>query len=434
MEDKQLDFIIAQARKKSLEISMSDESFRNSILKDISKRLADSQQELLKCNQLDQQKAKGNLSNALYQRLCLDETKTKQLQLYPQEICNLKDPIKQLQLACKLDKGLVLKRYAVPIGVLLVIFESRPEVLIQISSLAIKSGNAVIVKGGREAQETNLKLFEIVQKSLQKFKMGGLINLLQSRLEIKKLIQKEGIDLIIPRGSNSLVREIQEDAKSPVLGHTEGICHVYIDEAADAKKVIPIVLDSKTQYPAACNALETLLIHKNCQQDLIIKLFKQLQTKGVELRLDDTLAKLADNQDIVYQTAKVADWQTEYTDLILAVKQVKSVTAAIEHINYYGSHHTDSIVTEKQKTADLFLWLVDSAGVYHNVSTRFSDGMVYGFGAEVGVSTNKFHSRGPVGLEGLMTYKYFLTGSGNIIADYSGKNGRKFLHKALDEN
>ena len=322
-----------------------------------------------------------------------------------------------------------LERYSVPIGVLLVIFESRPEVLVQISSLAIKSGNAVLLKGGSETKHTNLTLFEIINKVLKTHKLEGLVSLLQTRLEVHNLIQKPGIDLIIPRGSQSLVQNIRKNTNIPILGHTDGICHVYVDKKAEPQKALSIVVDGKTQYPAVCNATETLLLHQGLKESLQVEILAQLHSEGVELRLTKNLAALAKKKSLPFKLATERDWYREYNDLIINVKDVASADEAIIHINHYGSHHTDSIVTEDKQTAENFLWMVDSAGVYHNASTRFSDGTVYGFGAEVGVSTNKFHARGPVGLEGLMIYKYILKGKGHTKANYVGKDRKFFIRK-----
>ncbi len=418
--------IIQTAQEKSLEICNKKSKYRNQILKDIFLKLEQRRKEIMQANQIDQQLAKSlvknkKLSLALYQRLCLDEEKIEQLKKYPKTIRKIKDPVKNKQYSRRLAKGLFLERYSVPIGVLLVIFESRPEVLVQVSSLAIKSGNAVLLKGGREAKHTNLILFEIINEVLKSYQLEGLIFLLQTRLEVHSLIQKKGIDLIIPRGSQSLVKNIRKNTNIPVLGHADGICHIYVDKKADAKKAISIVVDGKTQYPAVCNATETLLLHRELAKSLQLKILENLANKGVELRLTKNLVSLAQKNSLPYKLVTEQDWSSEYNDLVIAVKDVASPQEAISHINHYGSQHTDCIVTEDKEVAENFLWMVDSAGVYHNASTRFADGEVYGFGAEVGVSTNKFHARGPVGLEGLMIYKYILKGKGHIKATYKKK-------------
>ena len=411
------------AKEKSLELCSKKLKYRNTILKDIFLKLGQSKEEIIQANQKDRKFAKSlvknkQLSLALYQRLCLDFSKIDQMRQYPKKIIKLQDPIKKLQYKRKLAQGLFLKRYSVPIGILLVIFESRPEVLVQISSLAIKSGNALLLKGGSEAQYTNRVLFEIINEVLKTHQLEGLISLLTTRLEVHNLIKKKGIDLIIPRGSQSLVRNISKNTNIPVLGHADGICHIYVDQKADPQKALSIVVDGKTQYPAVCNATETLLLHHKLKESLQLKILKALVQKGVELRLTKNFISLAKKNSLPYKLASERDWSSEYNDLVIAVKDVTSPQEAISHINHYGSQHTDCIITEDKEIAENFLWMVDSAGVYHNASTRFADGGVYGFGAEVGVSTNKFHARGPVGLEGLMTYKYILKGNGHIKATY----------------
>lgn len=426
--------LVLLAKKQSSSLITSTAEFRNDILASIVKSLKEHKDAILQANKKDQEFAKellskGEISNALFQRMCLNEHKFQELLNYPTTVANLTDPIKQVQYQCKLDEELHLKRYAVPLGVLLVIFESRPEVLIQISALVIKSGNGVLLKGGSEAKHTNQALFSIIDKVLRAYKIQGLVQLIETREQIAKLLQIEGIDLVIPRGSKQLVQYIQNNTKIPVMGHTDGICHTYIDQAANKKKAIEIVIDGKCEYPAACNTIESLLLHQKLEDQFVIKLLQTLQNKGVELRLAKSLAPLAKANNINYQLATEQDWKTEYTDKILSVKQVASVEAAIEHITLYGSQHTETIITEDTKTAEQFLWQVDAAGVFHNASTRFSDGHAYGLGAEVGVSTNKLHARGPVGLEGLMSYKYILEGNGQIKASYAGKNAKAFLHK-----
>lgn len=424
------------AKKKSLQLTPSSLDFRNSVLHSIVKNIAKNKQDILSANQKDQELAKKQLAEkkiqqALFDRLKLDESKFQELLKYPPTVAKLADPLKKVQYHCILDNGLNLKRYSVPLGLLLVIFESRPEVLVQISSLAIKSGNAVLLKGGSEVQHTNKILFKIINSTLAEYQLQGLIHLLKTRAEVKKLLQEKNIDLIIPRGSNQLVQYIKENTKIPVMGHADGICHTFIDKAANKKKAINIVIDGKCDYPAVCNATETLLLHKELDNHFIIALLQKLQEQKVELRLTENLATLAKKHTIQHKIASEQDWKTEYMDNILSIKEVGSSNEAIAHINHYSSHHTDTIVTEDKEVAQNFLWQVDSAGVFHNASTRFADGYAYGLGAEVGVSTSKLHARGPVGLEGLMGYKYILEGQGQIKASYAGKNAKKFLHKIL---
>ena len=325
------------------------------------------------------------------------------------------DPLFQKILVRELDEGLVLTKETCPIGVIGVIFESRPDALVQIASLCIKSGNGIILKGGSEARATNRILFDtIYQAATEAGLPEGFAQLIEDRAGIDELLQcHEDVDLIIPRGSNQFVRYIMDHTNIPVMGHADGICHVYVDGAALIGKAVPIVIDSKTQYPAACNAAETLLVH-SAIADVMIPALADAAGARIELRGDEKTVSL-----IGCAEASEEDYQTEYLDNILSVRIVDSIDEAIEHINRFGSHHTDCIITEDADSAAKFMALVDSAGVYQNCSTRFADGYRYGFGAEVGISTGKLHARGPVGLDGLVTYKYKLVGDGHIVADYA---------------
>jgi len=329
------------------------------------------------------------------------------------DIYELEDPIGKILLQRSLDTGLILTKKSCPIGVLGVIFEARPDVISQISALAIKSSNAVILKGGKESKNTNIAIMEIIQGAL--FAVKGfpenVLTQVFTREDVAEMLKQDKyIDLIIPRGGNKLVQFVKENTKIPVLGHADGICHIFVDESADFQKAKNIIIDAKTQYPSACNSVETLLIHENFgRKD---ELIKALKNAGIELIFTPE------------------SWHKEYSDKILAVKTVNSLEEAIEHINEFSSGHTESIITESRENAEIFMNTVDSAGVYHNVSTRFADGFRYGFGAEVGISTNKTHARGPVGLEGLTIYKYTLQGNGDIVKDYvEGK--KHFEHKDI---
>ncbi|NQU42416.1 glutamate-5-semialdehyde dehydrogenase, partial [bacterium] len=326
------------------------------------------------------------------------------------------------------------------IGVIAVIFESRPDALPQIASLCLKSGNAVLLKGGSEAIHSNRALTKVLDEAAQSEGIpAGWISLLETREEIAEILKLEDdIDLIIPRGSNAFVRYIMDNTNIPVTGHRDGICHTYIHAAADLDKAVRITVDGKCQYPAVCNATETLLIDRAASPGILPVVAAELVRQGVELRLDPEAKRLIDTHckenPGCYDPGKIRkaeeeDWSTEYLDLILSVRIVDGLEQAVEHINRYGSHHTDAIVTEDEKAAKKFITLVDSSSVLHNASTRFADGFRYGFGAEIGISTEKIHSRGPVGLEGLTIYKYILKGHGQIVADYSGPNARKFTHK-----
>ncbi|MFT5378010.1 MAG: glutamate-5-semialdehyde dehydrogenase, partial [Candidatus Latescibacterota bacterium] len=343
------------------------------------------------------------------------------------------EPLGQTQSATELDEGLALYRVSVPIGVIGVIFESRPDALVQIACLCLKSGNAVLLKGGSEAAKSNAVLAEVMieaTRSLAEMPVGWMA-LLAGREEVRALLDEhDNIDLIIPRGGNEFVQYIMNNTNIPVMGHADGICHVYVDKAADIDKAIAIAVDSKTQYVSVCNAAETLLVHQDIAEAFMPRAVVALREKQVELRGDER-ARVAAQANGQMQPAAEEDWKTEYLDYILSVRVVDDLDAAVAHINEYGSHHTDSIVTEDKAAARAFLQQVDAASVVHNASTRFADGFRYGLGAEVGISTNRLHSRGPVGLEGLTIYKYVLEGDGHVVDSYEGDGARSFTHKPL---
>ena len=356
-------------------------------------------------------------------RLKFDEGKLRDVIAGIDQLIMLPDPLGRVSLKRQLDDGLTLYRISCPIGVIGVIFEARPDALVQISTLCIKSGNCAILKGGKETANTNKALFEVIYESICE---EGLPNksllLAQQHSEIDELLLCDDcVDLLIPRGSNAFVRYIMDNTKIPVMGHADGICHIYVDKDADFKKAIPIIIDAKTQYTAACNAVETLLINRSIAEEFLPKLSMALKNEGVKLLGTAEAGRIIE----LNSTIDESEFK-EYLELAVSVKLVDDVSEAIEHINRYGSHHTDSIITENSETAEKFMQMVDSAGVYQNCSTRFADGFRYGFGAEVGISTGKIHARGPVGLEGLVTYKYRLYGSGYIVGDYAG--GRKSFH------
>jgi glutamate-5-semialdehyde dehydrogenase len=402
---------------------------RNAALDAIAQALESATSEIITANKTDCQAAEiEGISQALYARLKMGATKLKAGIEGVRDVQKLPDPVGTIQIHRELDTGLVLKRITCPLGVLGVIFEARPDALIQITSLAIKSGNGVILKAGKEATKTCQALVTIIHEALSKTKVNpNVVQLLTTREEIRALLDLDKyVDLIIPRGSNAFVRYIQDNTKIPVLGHADGICHLYIDQFADLEKAIPITVDSKTQYPAACNAIETLLVHRDIAPQFLPLVAEALQDKQVELRGD------AATQELIKVPATTEeDWSTEYSDLILSIKVVESLEDAIIHINTYGSKHTEAIVTEDEPAAAIFCSQVDAAGVFVNCSTRFADGFRYGFGAEVGISTQKMPPRGPVGLEGLVTYKYKLVGDGHIVATYAGDEAKPFTHKDL---
>ena len=402
---------------------------RNQALEAIAQALELARAEILVANQADcQAAAAAHLPSPLLARLKLDEAKLQGAIAGIRDVARLPDPVGAVQLHRELDQGLVLTRITCPLGVLGVIFEARPDAVMQISSLAIKSGNGVLLKGGQEAVRSCEALVNAIRQGLAQTTIDpAIVQLLTTREETLALLQLDQyVDLIIPRGSNSFVRFVQENTRIPVLGHADGICHLYVDEAADVQKAVAIAVDAKTQYPAACNAIETLLVHQAIASEFLLEAVVALQLRNVELRGDDRTREILN-----IAAATEADWSTEYTDLILAIKIVDHLDEAIDHINTYGSRHTEAIATENTQAAATFMAQVDAAGVFHNCSTRFADGFRYGFGAEVGISTQKMPPRGPVGLDGLVTYKYQLVGSGQIVATYAGATAKLFTHRDL---
>lgn len=380
--------------------------------------------EIFAANEEDlKQAALDQLPMPIQNRLKFDDHKLSDCISGMKDLIAMEDPLFQELLKRKLDDDLTLIKTTCPIGVIGVIFESRPDALVQISSLCVKSGNCAILKGGSEAARTNRILFDLLYKAgTQAGLPKGFAALIEDRAGIDELLKcHESVDLIIPRGSNQFVQYIMANSKIPVMGHADGICHVYVDKDADLQKAVPIVIDSKTQYAAACNAAETLLVHRAAADDFLPAL-AEAAGSSIEFRGDTVSQAL-----MACAPAKDSDFETEYLDTILSVKTVDSLQDAVDHINHYGSHHTDCIITENPETAQRFMSDVDSAGVYQNCSTRFADGFRYGFGAEVGISTGKLHARGPVGLDGLVTYKYKLFGNGQIVSDYaSGARSFKF--------
>ena len=406
----------------------TSEEARNKALLEVVKQLKARQQEIFEANAMDLKQAEiDKVAAPIIKRLKFDETKLRDVIAGIEDLVKLEDPLFKQDMHRQLDEGLTLYRETCPIGVIGVIFEARPDALIKISSLCIKSGNCVILKGGSETMNSNRVLFNIIYEAVIKSGMPENCMLqLEARSEITDLLTcNESVDLLIPRGSNAFVQYIMNNTKIPVMGHADGICHIYVDKEADFKKAIPIIIDAKTQYVSACNSVETLLIHKDIVDEFVPKLYEALKENNVELRGTEEIVKLTGcNQGTEEDNRK------EYLDYIVSAKVINSLDEAIEHINYFGSHHTDCIITENSETANEFMRYVDSAGVYQNCSTRFADGYRYGFGAEVGISTSKIHARGPVGLEGLVSYKYKLFGNGNVVDDYA-KGKRQFHFKDL---
>ncbi len=415
-------------RLASIKISQTENQNRIKALNSMADYLEKNSKEILEANNADYSSAeKKGISKALLSRLKLSKSKLNLGIEGVRKVGDLADPLKQVQIKRELSEGLLLERKTVPIGVLGVIFESRPDAVMQISSLAIRSGNGVMLKGGSEANLTNTSIVKALQEGLNE---SGLdkngICLLTSRKDSMAMLNLEKyINLIIPRGSNELVKFIQENTRIPVLGHADGICHLFIDIEANLEMALSVALDSKIQYPAACNAIETLLVHKDIAPAFLEKAIPLFNSNDVKLIGDKRSVELG----LKYE-ASLKDWKTEYLDLILSIKIVDNLEEAIIHIQKYSSKHTDGIITENSHTANKFLNVVDSAGVFHNCSTRFADGFRYGFGAEVGISTQTLPPRGPVGLEGLVTYKYFLKGDGNIVKDFSSGKAI-YTHKDL---
>ena len=419
-----------QTRLAAMKLAVLSTAAKNEAIEAIAVAIESAQNEIVQANITDCEAAESEgIAKPLYKRLQLDEHKLRDNIVGVRDIGKLPDPVGSVQIHRKLDNGLILKRVSCPLGVLGIIFEARPEAAIQIATLAIKSGNGVILKGGKEAIRSCEAIVKAIKRGLSQTTVDPeTVQLLTTREETLELLNLDKyVDLIIPRGSNSFVKFVQQNTSIPVLGHADGICHLYIDKAADIEKAVNIAVDSKTHYPAACNAIETLLVHQDIASNFLPKIAEALQKLNVELRGDEITRSILSN----VLPATEADWETEYSDLILSIKVVDSLPEAITHINEYGSKHTDAIVTEDIKAAEDFSSLVDAAGVYHNCSTRFADGFRYGFGAEVGISTQQIPPRGPVGLEGLITYKYKMTGNGHVASSYTGENAKPFLHKDL---
>lgn len=413
-----------QVKLAAPKLAASAEAKRNEALEAVAAALLTHKDEIFAANAEDMTNAeKDGVAAPIVKRLKFDEGKLRDVTAGIKDLVKLEDPLRKIHFTRQLDEGLTLQRVTCPIGVIGVIFEARPDALVQISALCIKSGNCAVLKGGSEAMKTNKVLFQIIAKAVTEAGLPEHCMLqLEARSEINELLEcHESVDLLIPRGSNEFVQYIMNHTKIPVMGHADGICHIYVDKDADLTKAVPIIFDAKTQYVSACNTVETLLVHESVVKELMPALKKALDEKQVELRGTDAIKQVID-----CEAATEEDDKKEYLDYILSVKTVKDVDEAIAHINYYGSHHTDCIVTENKDTAEHFMSLVDSAGVYQNCSTRFADGYRYGFGAEVGISTGKLHARGPVGLEGLVSYKYKLFGNGHIVEDYA--TGKKNFH------
>jgi glutamate-5-semialdehyde dehydrogenase len=425
------------ARAASRKLAVLSEQLRNDALERAAKGLEENAARILQANREDVREAEGlvragKMSPAMLARLRVTDDSVREMAEKVRAVIGLADPIGRRLAVTELDEGLMLTKESCPLGVVAVVFESRPDVVPQVASLALKSGNAILLKGGAEAARTTEALMTIWQRALGESSAipAGAAALLHSRADVTELLDLErDVDLLIPRGGKEFVAEISRRSRIPVLGHGEGICHVYVHASADLKKAERIVLDAKTDYPAACNAAETLLVDAAIAREFLPQIVGKLLAAGVEVRGCEQTRALANSREV--RAAAEKDWATEYGDLILSVRVVADLDGAVAHIHEYGSAHTEAIVAEDQVAGDRFLAEVDAAGVYLNVSTRFADGYRYGLGAEVGISNGKLHARGPMGLEGLTTYKYKLRGKGQTVGDY--QSGKKLTHQALSE-
>ena len=426
--DKETEFRNVRSAAVKL-ASLSDEE-RSAMLLKMAAAFENNKERIFRANREDIEKAeKEGISDALLHRLVLDEPKLVSSIEGVKSVAAQKCPVHEIKEKRLLDEGLVLEKVTFPLGVIGMVFEARPDALIQIVSLAIKSANGIILKGGKEASSTNSTLYEIIRESLDG---AGFMMLLSSHSDVDAMLKMEGyIDLIIPRGSNKFVRYCMDNTHIPVMGHADGICSVYVDSFADIGTAANVCTDSKVQYPAACNAAETILVHKDVAEQFIPLFASSLEQYGVTIHADErSLPFLKDYGGKVVKACE-DDFHTEFLSLELAMKVVDSIDEAISHIAEHSSHHTDAIITSDESNRERFFNEIDSADVFCNCSTRFADGYRFGLGAEVGISTGKLHARGPVGLEGLTTTKWLLSGSGQIVRSYTGKDARHFIHKDL---
>jgi glutamate-5-semialdehyde dehydrogenase len=423
---------VDSAASAALELATRSDAERSATLHAIADAIAADHERILEANAADVREAEalleeGEYTKALVERLELSPAKLESIEEMVRSVAAQADPLGRTLDARRLDDGLELYKVSVPIGVIGTVFESRPDALVQIAALSLKSGNAVILKGGSEAAESNRVLYDIVDEAAADAP-DGWVQLVEAREDVDRMLGMDDvIDLLMPRGSSEFVSYIEDNTSIPVLGHTEGVCHVFVDREADLGMAGDVALDAKVQYPAVCNAVETLLVHEAVAADFLPAVAERYRDAGVELRGDERTREIVD-----VDAATEADWSTEYGDLVLAIRVVDSLEAAIDHVNTYGSKHTESIVTADGDRAGQFVRRIDAASVFHNASTRFADGYRYGLGAEVGISTGKTHARGPVGLEGLTTDKWHLEGSGQLVDTYAGEDARSYLHEEID--
>uniref|UniRef100_A0A7C3EX51 Gamma-glutamyl phosphate reductase n=1 Tax=Candidatus Methanomethylicus mesodigestus TaxID=1867258 RepID=A0A7C3EX51_9CREN len=432
---------VAAAKKASALLAQVSDQTKTAALKSAAREIMENVTPLISSNKADivvaeKKLAKGELSKSLLARLKLDNEKIAEISRMVESVAALPDPVGKTTYSCKLDECLDLYKVTVPFGVIAAIFEARPDALPQIVALCIKSGNCVLLKGGSEAAESNRVMFSLMESALVREGIPkGAIQLIEGREAVSALLKMEDqIDLVIPRGSNEFVKYIQANTRIPVLGHSSGICHIFVDKDADPDKAIRICHDARVQYPAACNAMKILLMDRQIAPSLLPRIAEKMILSGVKLKGCQEAVRILSDAGMPIRAADNKDWVTEYLELVLPIKIISGVEEAIVHINKFSSHHTDAIITENADNAKRFLSMVDSSTVMVNASTRFSDGYRYGLGAEVGISTNKIHARGPVGLEGLVTTKYLLIGSGHIVGDYVGQNARRFVHAPLESD
>ena len=430
-----IDAICLAARSAALALAPLTDEVRNRALAAMAEAIDENAERILAANAEDVTAAEplvasGEMSEPLLRRLELNERKIAQMADGVRAVAALPDPLGVARMATLLDEELTLRRITCPLGVIAAVFESRPDALVQIASLCLKSGNAAILKGGREAAHTNRLMSELLRSAAASSGEvpADALQLVEAREDVQALLSRDdAVDLLIPRGSNEFVRYIKEHSNIPVLGHADGVCHLYVDAAADTAMAVRLAFDAKTQYPAVCNAIETLLVHEKKAGEFLPLAAEALAEKGVAIRGCDATRAILKSAG----AATEEDWKTEYLDLILSVRVVETLEEAVDHINRYGSRHTDAIVTKDEAAARTFLSRVDAASVMWNASTRLADGFRYGFGAEVGIATDKIHARGPVGLEGLVTYKYQIEGNGHLVSDYEGADARAFIHRPI---
>jgi len=432
MTEKSTETKVTEANTAALQLAKLPDSERSATLHQVADAIEAAHDEILDANaddvrEAEEMLANGEYSRALVDRLELSDSKLESIAEMVRSVAEQEDPLGRTLAARRLDEGLELYRVSVPIGVIGTVFESRPDALVQIAALSLKSGNAVILKGGSEASSSNRALFEIIRGATPNLP-DGWAQLVEAREDVDTLLgMDDSVDLLMPRGSSEFVSYIEDNTSIPVLGHTEGVCHVFVDREADLSMAADIAYDAKVQYPAVCNAVETLLVHEDVAVEFLPDVVDRYRTADVELRGDDAAREV-----VGMERATTGDWSTEYGDLVLSIRVVDSLDAAVDHVNTYGSKHTDSIVTEEAERASTFMRSIDSASVFHNASTRFSDGYRFGLGAEVGISTGKTHARGPVGLDGLTTYKYYVEGNGQLVGTYAGEDAKPFVHEEFE--